>query len=415
MKSRRWRIVAWIVSTIALAGMLFWAYRKYVLLHPDPTISHIYKGVTYELLNPKMLGVVMLAPWFLIVMSQSLADLPVVQRVISVILRVAFVALLGLGLSRLARTATTEKACTVYIVDVSDSVPDESLADAKAMIEKAIAEKPPEGVIKVITFARRPRVSDYKEGDDLTKSPPIERHTDAQGERGELGAGSNIQAALQLAYGLYPPGHLKRAVVLSDGVQTDGDFLAEANRAKEFGVRLFSVPYTKPTPPEVAVRELRMPERVKVGETFEIHADIYASRATTAKAKLYQGEALNGLDSIKDLELKAGPNDIVFRSVNRVAGQMTYLFELSDIGEDTFKANNRYSATIEVPGRPAVLYIEGTPTRATPLANALTAQQYDVDVRPPAGMPGSLKELERFDFVILSDTPREGFRSRRRS
>jgi Ca-activated chloride channel family protein len=64
-----------------------------------------------------------------------------------------------------------------------------------------------------------------------------------------------------------------------------------------------------------------MPERVKVGETFEIHADIYASRATKAKAKLYQGEALNGLDGVKDLDLKAGPNDVVFKSVNRVAGR----------------------------------------------------------------------------------------------
>lgn len=405
--SRKWRIAAWIISTLALLGILFWAYRRFVLLHPDPTISWIRNGTTYELLNPKMLGVVMLAPWFLIVMSQSLADLPVIQRVISVILRVAFVALLGLGLSRLARTATTEKACTVYIVDVSDSVPDEAIQDARDMIAKAFEEKPKEGVIKVITFARRPRVADYKEGDDTSKPPPIERHADAKGERGELGAGSNLQAALQLAYGLYPPGHLKRAVILSDGVQTDGDFLAEANRAKEFGIRMFSVPYTRPTPPEVAVRELRMPERVKVGETFEIHADIYASRATNAKARLYQGEALNGLDGVKDLDLQAGPNDIVFKSVNRVAGQMTYVFELSDIGEDTFKENNRYAATIEVPGRPAVLYIEGSPQHATPLANALTAQQYDVDVRPPAGMPGSLKELERFDFVILSDTPRE--------
>src|SRR6185503_12572013 len=126
---------------------------------PDPTLSWVRNGTTYELLNPKMLGVAMLAPWFLIVLSQSLADLPAVQRVISVILRVAFVVLLGISLSRLARTATTEKACTVYLVDVSDSVPDEAIADARDLIAKAYAEKPKEGVIKVITFARRPRVA----------------------------------------------------------------------------------------------------------------------------------------------------------------------------------------------------------------------------------------------------------------
>ena len=115
---------------IALAGLLFWAYRRFILLHPDPTLSWVRDGVTYELLNPKMLGAVLVAPWFVLVLSQSLADLPVAQRILSVLLRVAFVILVALGLSRLARTATTEKVCTVYLVDVSDSITDEELRRA---------------------------------------------------------------------------------------------------------------------------------------------------------------------------------------------------------------------------------------------------------------------------------------------
>jgi uncharacterized membrane protein len=404
--SRRARILSWSITCVALLGLLFWAYRRFVLLHPDPTLSWVRGGVTYELLNPKMLGAVLVAPWFVGVLSQSLADLPWPQKVLSVLLRVAFVALIALGLSRLARSSTTEKVCTVYLVDVSDSVPEEALADARAFAQRAWAEKPKDGLVRLVTFARRPRLvaPDEKDAD---KAPPIERHVDAKGQRGELGAGSNLQAALQLAYGLYQPGYLKRAVLLSDGVQTDGDFLAEANRARDFGVKLFTVPYRRPVPPEVAVRGLRLPDKVKVGETFEIHADIYASRATKAHAKLYQGEALNGVEGVRDLELKAGPNDVVFKSVNRQAGQVTYQFELDQIAEDTFKENNRYAATIDVPGRPTVLYIEGTPQHAQPLSSALTAQQFDVDMHPPAGFPGSLKELEKYDFVILSDTPKE--------
>ena len=405
--SKLWKSIAWVVTCAALAGILIWAYRRYVLLHPDPTISWIRNGVSYELLNPKMLGAILIAPWFVAVMAKSLADLPWPQRILSVLLRLTFVALIAMGLSRLARSATTEKVCTVYLVDVSDSVPDEAIGDARAALEKAYVEKPADGVIKVITFAKRPRLSEHVEGQDPKKPPSIERHTDAQGKRGDLGAGSNLQAGLQLAYGLFPQGYLKRAVIFSDGVQTDGDVLAEANRARDFGVRVFTIPYRRAVPGEVAVRELRMPDRVKVGETFEIHADLYASRATKARARLYQGETLNGLDGLKDLDLKAGSNDIVFKSVARVAGQVTYAFELDQIAEDKFKENNRYATTIDVPGRPGVLYIEGTPQHAGPLSSALTAQQFDVDVRPPAGFPGSLKEIERFDFVIVSDTAKE--------
>ncbi|WP_437934949.1 VWA domain-containing protein [Sorangium sp. So ce341] len=409
---RKFRVVAWAITCAALGGILFWAYRKYVLLHPDPTLTWVREGVKYELLNPKMLGALLLAPWFVGVLAGSLADLPLPQRVLSVLLRIAFVALIALGLSRLARTATTEKVATIYLVDVSESVTDESLDDARAALDKAFAEKPEDGVIKVITFARRPRLveraaGEAAGGDAERRAPAIGRHLDEKGQRGDLGAGSNLQAALQLAYGLYPPGYLKRAVLMSDGVQTDGDLLAEANRARDFGVRLFSIPYRRPAPPEVAVRELRMPDRVKVGETFEIHADIYASRATKARARLFQGEALNGLEGIRDLELKAGPNDVVFKSVVRIAGQVTYALELDQIADDKFKENNRYATTIDVPGRPSVLYIEGTPQHAGPLSSALTAQQLDVDVRPPAGFPGSLKEMERYDFLIVSDTPKE--------
>src|SRR5262249_49350048 len=160
-------------------------------------------------------------------------------------------ALVALGLSRLARSATTEKVCTVYLVDVSDSVPEEALGDARAFLAQAWAEKPKDSQVRLVTFARRPRLVAPDENTP-DKPPAVERHVDAKGQRGERGAGSTLQAALQLAYGLYPPGYLKRAVLLSDGVQTDGDFLAEANRARDFAIKLFTVPYRRPVPPEVA-------------------------------------------------------------------------------------------------------------------------------------------------------------------
>ncbi len=136
LRSRRFRIFAWALTSVALAGLLFWAYRRYVLLHPDPTLTWERAGVKYELLNPKMLGALLLAPWFIGVLAGSLADLPLPQRALSVLLRLTFVALIALGLSRLARTATTEKVATIYLIDVSDSVTDESLDDARAALAR---------------------------------------------------------------------------------------------------------------------------------------------------------------------------------------------------------------------------------------------------------------------------------------
>lgn len=402
--SPRVRKILWAALIAAIGIVAFFAYRKYVLLAPGPTLSWQRGGITYELLAPRMLGFVLLAPLFLFVMGRSLADLPWQQRALSFVLRIGFIVLLAVGLSRPARTAHTDKVCTVYLVDVSDSVSDEALQDARKVVQNGMDGKRSEDQIKLVTFARRPRVVEISDG--AKEAPAITRH-DPPGAPARLGAGSDLQAALQHAYGLYPPGYLKRAVIVSDGVQTDGDILAEANKARELGVRVFSVPYRRPVPGEVAVRELSLPDRVKVGETFEVHASIYASRATTAKAKLWQGEALNGLEGVKDLQLQPGNNDVTFKSVVRIGGSVTYALELTDIANDRFPENNRYATTVDVPGRPQVLYVEGDTGRASYLSSALTAQQFDVDVRNPTAFPESLKEIERYDFVILSDTPAE--------
>ena len=391
---------------IGLVGV--WFYWKGVLNPNHATLAWTRKGTDYELLSPKMLGIALLSPFFFWIIGRSLADLPWPQRILSVVLRIAFVALLALGLSRLARTATTEKVCTVYLVDVSESVPDAAIEDAKAEITKGLQQKPADALVRVITFAKRPRVVAIE--DNAKESPALERHEAKTVEgkpRTGLGAATDLASAMQLAYGQYPSGYLRRAVLMTDGVQTDGDILAEANRAKEFGVKIFTIPYHRPVPGEVALRDLRVPDKVRVGEPFNIHANIFSSRPQKIRGTLKQGEAINGLDGVKDIDLKAGDNDVTFKSVVRVAGEVTYALDLSNIPEDRFKENNRFAVSVAVPGRPAVLYVEGNTSRANYLSSALSAQEFDVEVRAPREMPSSIRELERFDFVILSDAPAE--------
>jgi uncharacterized membrane protein len=402
------RRVAFSALIFAIGAVGLYLYLRFVW-YAGPTIAWKRGGKDYELLSPRMLGLALLAPYFIWVVGRTLSDLPATQRLISVLLRIAFVALLALGLARLARTATTEKVCTVYLVDVSESVPDAALDDARAEIQKGLDAKPKDALVRVVTFAKRPHVVPL--ADDAKEAPLLPRHeplvdTPGAARRG-LGAATDIASAMELAYGLYPAGYLRRAVLLSDGVETDGDMLAEANRAKEFGVRVFTIPYRRPVPGEVAVRDLRAPDKIHVDEPFQLHAEVFSSRPQTVKCVLKQGEAINGLDGVRSVDLAAGDNDIAFKSVVRVAGEVTYSLELSQIPEDHFEENNRYAVTIAVPGRPSVLYVEGNPSHATYLASALNAQGFEVDPRGPNEMPSSLRELERYDFVILSDAPAE--------
>ncbi len=403
-RSKRW---LWLAFLLALLGSLSWVLARFVLAAPAGAFHWERAGIKYELLEPRAIAVLLLAPLLLYVLGKSLADLPWQQRVISVLLRIVFLALLGLGLARLVRSDETHRVATVVLVDVSDSVADATLEQARDQIERLYGAKGTEDVLKLVAFAARPRAVPLEQ-DEKLKLPALAElrwKDDPNAPRTE--AGSNIQAALQLAYGLFPPGYLKRILLLSDGLETEGSLLSEAHQAKRFGARLDVRPFREPPPAEVAVRALRLPDKVDIGQPFEVTAEVYASRATTAKARLYQGETLNGLDGVRDVALKPGENELTFKSVVRVGGEVTYAFKLSDIAEDHFSQNNSLDVTLDVPGRPQVLYIEGQPQRGSYLVSALSAQQFDVDLRPPSAMPGSLRELERYDFVILSDTPRE--------
>jgi Mg-chelatase subunit ChlD len=391
---RRPVVVATLCVLLGAAGL--WLYLRYVW-YAGPTITWARHGDDYELLAPRMLGIALLAPYFLWMVGRSLADLPLAQRILSVLLRIAFVTALALGLARLARTATTQKVCTVYVVDVSDSVPDAALEDARAEVQKGLDGRPKDDLVRLVTFARRPRVVALQ--DDARTAPVIERHGPG------LGTATDIASALQLAYGLFPEGYLRRAVILSDGVQTDGDLLAEANRARSYGVKLFVTPYTRPVPGEVAVRDLRVPDKVREQEPFDLHAQVFSSVPQKVKLVLKQGDVINGLDGVKVVDLQAGDNDVTFKSKAAVPGEVTYSIEASEAAQDRFKENNRATAVAAVVGMPVVLYVDGNPARASYLSSALAAQQINVDTFDP--LPTTLREAEKYDFIVLSDVPAE--------
>jgi secreted protein with Ig-like and vWFA domain len=402
---RRSNKLAWALAALATAALAVAGYRRLMRAASGGELAWTRHGVHYELLHPGALVVLLVAPLLVWVLGRSLADLPLGQRLLALAFRLGFLGLLALALARLVRTEDARSIALVALVDVSDSVPDEALADAKAELEKLYAARGPGDTLRLVTFATRPRLVEL-EHDQKLALPASLRH----GPRGSpASATTNIASALELAYGLFPAGQLERVLLLTDGVETEGDLLAESARARSLGVRLSVVPYRHPPPAEVAVVGLRLPDKVDIGQSFEVAADVYASRETRARARLYQGETLNGLDGVRETALHPGMNELKFKSVVRVGGELTYELELEPLGPDEFSANNAYTATLDVPGRPSVLYVEGQPNRANYLASALGAQEFDVDVRAPAAFPASLRELERYDFVIVSDTPREAF------
>lgn len=400
------------LPALLVGAALIWLYARYAWA--APAWVTFLGGVKHELLRPKVLGLLLVAPVLLWALQRSLADLPWQQRVLAAVFRAVFLICLVLGLAGVVRETHSQRIGAVFLVDVSDSVSEEALQQARQAVQEAIQARGPLDELRLIAFAKRPRVMELRGPDGSWVVPSIAQLR-AQGtmvqqngvpdpaQRSAEGAASDLQAAVQLAYGVFPEGTLQRMVLLSDGLQTQGDITGEISRAHAQGVELWTQPFRFAPPGEAAIRSLTVPGKLEVGAPFKVVAQVYASRAITGRARLYQDEMLNGLSGVRAISLQPGDNELVFDSVARFAGKVTYRLEIDELSEDRFAMNNRYSVSAEVPGRPAVLYIDGHPEHATHLANALRAQQLDVEVRPPNGLPSSLSELEHYALLILSD------------
>jgi Ca-activated chloride channel family protein len=252
-------------------------------------------------------------------------------------------------------------------------------------MQKGLDAKPKDDLVRVITFAqaaaRRPLADDAKKAPARSPRAPRDRRRSVRrlGSR----AATDIASAMQLAYGLYPAGYLRRAVILSDGVQTDGDMLAEANRARQVRREALRGPLQAPRPrggrgPRLRALRTRSTSASRSSSTPDL-----LEPPADGEARAQAGEAINGLDGVRTVDLKAGTTTSPSRASCASPGEVTYALELTDIPEDRFKENNRYAVT----GRPGPARRCSTSrgtrrTRATSRARSRRSSS-NVDTRGP--------------------------------
>jgi Ca-activated chloride channel family protein len=382
-----------------------------LLLDPrHATVALRWGEKPIELLEPTWLYLIALVPFFFVVRTHSLTDLSTLQQVVQASVRSLLLAGIAVALARPAWNTSDDKVATVVLVDVSESVSDAQLEAARNYVRDLARARGEDNRLFVVSFAQRPLLVPESEARDGTFA--IERHARSAGVGSAgagAGAGTDIQAAVQLAYGLFPAGHLPRIVILSDGNQTQGDLLAEAYRAQELGVRISWQIFPEDRVEEIRVVGLSVPDEVKVGAPFVVTAEIWSTHEDQVTLTLHQDAFPNPLEPRKTVTLREGVNRVEFKSQAPRAGYTTYRLRLVEAARDKEKANNEAVTTAPVKGRPSVLYVEGSvmsdPSSAGYLERALEHENIDVEVRGPRGLPSTAKELERFDLVLVSDVP----------
>lgn len=384
--------------TIALAMCLAIAKAiDFWLIQGRDALVFEYHGREVDILAPYWFYLAALTPYIWLVRGESLSDMSLIQQTLSVGLRGLLVCGIALALARPTIRSEEKKIATVVLVDVSASISDKQLAAAQQYLDDIYKAKKKDDQVFTITFAERPHMLENGKGG----TPPVlARHE-------KEGLGTDIQAALQLAYGLYPPGYIPRALIVSDGNQTSGDILAEAYKAQEFGVKVSWQIFAADRVKEIRVVALHLPDEIKAGAPFDVVGEVWSTQEQQVTLYLRQDDFPNGLEPSKTVTLHEGVNRVSFKSEAKAGGYTTYQLTLKEppAGSDTEKANNSTVATAPVKGKPHILYVEGEQAAATYLERALKSENMDVEVRGPRGVPYSAADLSKFDLLLVSDVP----------
>ncbi len=331
------------------------------------------------------------------VLRGSLADLGRARGRLAAGMRLLLIALLVLALSGVQLVRPTTNLCTVFVVDVSDSVLKTPQARQEIFdyINAAVKKKRPTDTFALVAFGAealldRAPEDPGKEIDAIISTPSAAR--------------TDIAAGIQLAMASFPQDSGKQIVLFSDGNENLGDALEQAALAASGDVRISVKPLKRETAQgEVLLRAMTVPPTTKRGTPFQVSVVADALTETDGTILLYRDETLL---ATKTVHLKRGTTLVPFEQTAPSGGIYQYKAVLqAPRGRDTLPDNNSVYAFTRVQGTPKVLVVENVKGDAAHLATALRGHQVETVVGGPDRIPATLAECTQYDSVVFANVP----------
>lgn len=319
------------------------------------------------------------------------------RRVWMVILRSLVILLITLDLAEVRVWTRGQKLCAYFLVDTSRSIRPDAREAMVKYIGDCIQQMSRRASAGLITFdsqarlvmpaARRPEFITVTEDMENALKP----NDDPRGQ-------TNIADAIRVALSVYPDGVEKRAILLTDGNETEGNVEAAALMAKGQGVSLFTVPVPPPEAKDVLVSRLDIPTEAKAEVSFPVVAQVVSSHPCEGTLKLFADGFKLAEQQVK---LAEGANTVKFRQSLAEPGRFLYCAKF----EAPFKQrleNDRAYGFVRVRGMPRVLLLTGQREDGKYLEDALRATRMIVESRQAAGVPERLLDLLNYDVVIMA-------------
>ena len=311
---------------------------------------------------------------------------------ISLITRTTVVLLLTLVLMRPVWHRAGEWLSVVYALDISGSIDPKFIDTAIDWIESSNFSGTPDHADFIVFGASAKNVGSVDEIRGVEVS--------SEGASGSIDQrATNIETAISQALHSFNPQYLKRLVLITDGNQNIGDLEKIIGRAQESGVRIFSIPATVRGARDRWIEAVDFPQYMRVEEPVTATVQVF-SRVKTITTLEILGDGVT-LES-REVNLNPGLNDVTFEVRLPTEGQVTVSARL-DSDNDPLPHNDVHTQSILVGSRPRILYVEGRPSSAHYLRNALVGEGMDVVLGQPESIPSTISGLNEYDLIIVSD------------
>jgi len=333
-------------------------------------------------------------------------------------LRCLIVLLVVLSLAGTQSVHGSHELAVVFLVDVSDSVPQPERERALTFVEEALAALGPDDRAALILF-----------GADAL----VERPMSGGGELGEIASiprthQTDLEEAIRLGLALFPSGAARRMVILSDGRPTLGQAREAVRLARAQSVQVDVVPLSPslegrgqgeaPLSPSLEGRgqgegeawlsDLSAPNRIHQGEEFVLSVTARATTQMEAVLTVLAGEKVVAQEQI---HLNPGPNTFAIPLIAGEPGFVTFRAYLTPAA-DTYPQNNTLSAFTFVVGSPRVLVVASDAAEGEYLRAALEAAGLEVEESTPGALASDPAALATYAAVVLVNTPAQALAPR---
>lgn len=307
--------------------------------------------------------------------------------------------LVVLGLAALASPAwviTSSRQSVVFVVDHSESLGVRGLGDAYEAMDRVRSSLPGNTKVGVVAAGDFPKLI-ASPGDKIEMSAELGAFW-----MKEIGSQSHLAAAVDLARGVFPAGAAKHVIYIGDALETRGDLRLAAQEAAIDGLRIHAIPIGGEQRPDVRVTGLTSSHsRLNEGATLALTARVESSIEGEGKLRLFE----NGLE-VEQMDITLGvgeEREFRFERIPDRRNIYQYRAVLEGFEGDAIPENNASLAIVDVRGKPLWLYVEGEENEARYLMEAMEREGIRLDLRNADSMPRSLRELNAYDGVILSD------------